>query len=130
MGRSSEFAAWLATQLRARRISQRQLAERSGVAHSTVSRILAGGRVPTLATANRLVRALGHESIHALEMAHDAVTRVERALRLDRLLDARNAHRIMQLYLSLRGRQRDSTDVAVRRVRESDRPNLGGGPPA
>ncbi len=128
MSRSSDFAAWLATQLRARRISQRQLAERSGVAHSTVSRILAGGRVPTLSTANRLVRALGHESIHALEMAHDAVTRVERALRLDRLLDARSADRIMQLYLSLRGRSRPSSDVAVRRVGETDRRDLGGGP--
>ena len=86
--------------------------------------------MPTLSTANRLVRALGHESIHALEMAHDAVNRVERALRLDRLLDAPSAHRIMQLYLSLRGRTRDSTNVAVRRVPESHRSDLGGGPPA
>lgn len=119
MSRSSDFAAWLATQLQVRRISQRQLAERSGLAHSTVSRILAGGRVPNLSTANRLVRALGHESVHALEIAHDAVARVERALRADRLLDVASVRRVMDVYLSLRRGGRSSEAVAVRRVREN-----------
>lgn len=119
VSRSTEFATWLATQIQARRISQRQLAERSGVAHSTVSRILAGGRVPSLTTANRLARALGHESVHALEVAHDAVGRVERALRLDRLLDPRAVPRIMALYLSLRRRTPAERNEAVSRVRDN-----------
>jgi transcriptional regulator with XRE-family HTH domain len=32
------FNEWLRVELRARRMSQRQLAQRSGVAHSTISR--------------------------------------------------------------------------------------------
>ena len=45
-----------------RRISQRALAMRSGIDHSTISRLLARGRVPSLSTAIAIVRILGPRS--------------------------------------------------------------------
>jgi len=44
------FGAWLAQRMHARGMSQRQLAHRAGIDHSTISRLLRG-RVPTLSTA-------------------------------------------------------------------------------
>jgi len=44
--------------MHARGISGRQLAARSGVDHSTISRLLASDRNPSYATARKLVRAL------------------------------------------------------------------------
>ncbi len=54
-----QFREWLAQQMLARRISQRALAFRSGVNHSTVSRLLTTDRTPSLETAGRLAAALG-----------------------------------------------------------------------
>jgi transcriptional regulator with XRE-family HTH domain len=53
-----DFGGWLREALAARRVSQRVLAMRSGVNHSTISRILAG-RNPSLATALAILRVLG-----------------------------------------------------------------------
>src|SRR5918995_1312155 len=53
-GNEVQFRDWLTVQLRARRMSLRQLAHRSGVNVSTVSRIVRGERRPTLRTAVRL----------------------------------------------------------------------------
>jgi len=44
--------------MRARGLSGRQLAARSGVDHSTISRLLNSGRNPSYATARKLARAL------------------------------------------------------------------------
>jgi transcriptional regulator with XRE-family HTH domain len=41
-----------------RRMSQRMLALRSGLNHATISRLLAGGRDPSLSTALALIRAI------------------------------------------------------------------------
>ena len=105
-----QFSEWLETQLRARRMSLRQLADRSGVNVSTVSRILHGKRRPSLRTAMLLSRAL--EPAQAAERPDlpirlargevDAVTTVERALRADPHLSDPAVHRLMILYHTLR----------------------------
>jgi transcriptional regulator with XRE-family HTH domain len=59
----SRFANWLAGRLRERRISQRQLAARSGVNHSTICRLLRGERDPTLSTVCALARVLGWDAL-------------------------------------------------------------------
>jgi len=87
----SSFDAWLRTRLKRRRLSQRQLAERSGVNHSTISRLLTGERRPTLATATKLVRALGGAvetppSLLDARSTSSPTARVEHALRADELL--------------------------------------------
>ncbi len=54
------FAIWLSHQLRRLRLTQRELARQSGVAHSTISRILLGQREPSWATLQRLALVLGN----------------------------------------------------------------------
>jgi DNA-binding XRE family transcriptional regulator len=54
------FAIWLSHQLRRLRLTQRELARRSGVAHSTISRILLGQRQPSWATLQRLALVVGN----------------------------------------------------------------------
>jgi transcriptional regulator with XRE-family HTH domain len=106
------FAEWLETRLHARRISQRQLAVRSGVDHATVSRLLRDGRVPSLATAAKLVRAVGGaaepEALSALVGAEDEPTdpicRVELALRSDPDLAEAQVVDLMHRYLEARRR--------------------------
>jgi len=39
------FNEWLRTQLKAKKMSQRQLAQQSGVDHSTISRLVRGDRI-------------------------------------------------------------------------------------
>lgn len=106
-----QFRDWLTVQLRARRMSLRQLAHRSGVNVSTVSRIVRGERRPTLRTAVRLakvVRDTADESsatrfFGALTTESlDPVREVERALRGDDSLDDEGVRRIMQVYLAAR----------------------------
>src|SRR6185436_6530401 len=89
------FNDWLRTQLKAKKMSQRQLAQQSGVDHSTISRLIRGARMPSLGTATKLARGLR-------ELREDADTtqylgvvgagntsptsRVEYSLRADELL--------------------------------------------
>src|SRR5438093_1520324 len=47
------FNEWLRAQLKAKKMSQRQLAQQSGVDHSTISRLIRGDRMPSLGTAHR-----------------------------------------------------------------------------
>src|SRR3990170_1116618 len=42
------FNEWLRSQLKAKKMSQRQLAQQSGVDHSTISRLIRGERTPSL----------------------------------------------------------------------------------
>ena len=53
-----EFARWLSRRLVERGISQRQLAQRSGVHHSSISRLMRGHHQPTHRTARRLTEVL------------------------------------------------------------------------
>ncbi|HKG56950.1 MAG TPA: helix-turn-helix transcriptional regulator [Candidatus Limnocylindrales bacterium] len=106
-----QFRDWLAVQLRARRMSLRQLAHRSGVNVSTVSRIVRGERRPTLNTAVRLARVVhdpGDESSATRFFGSltaeslDPVREVERALRADDQLDDDDVRRVMEAYLDAR----------------------------
>ncbi len=110
-GNEVQFRDWLTVQLRARRMSLRQLAHRSGVNVSTVSRIVRGERRPTLRTAVRLanvVRENADESsatrfFGALTAESlDPVREVERALRGDGLLDDDAVRTVMEVYLTTR----------------------------
>jgi hypothetical protein len=53
------FAVWLSRQLRRQRISQRELARRGGLDHSTISRILVGARSPSWSTMQRIAQVVG-----------------------------------------------------------------------
>lgn len=129
-----QFSDWLQTQLRARRMSLRQLADRSGVNVSTVSRILHGKRRPSLRTALLLSRALepaampGHSSLPLTIIRGDvdAVTTVERALRADSQLSDAAVHRLMLLYHTLRAeRSRPVLTASDRRPVAEIRGRLG-----
>jgi transcriptional regulator with XRE-family HTH domain len=101
------FNKWLQAQLRAKRLTQRQLAQKSGVDHSTVSRLLRGERVPSLRTAAMLARGLGWPDElgnydDRFLGASSPTARVEYALRSDELLDERGVRSIMDMYLSER----------------------------
>jgi transcriptional regulator with XRE-family HTH domain len=110
-GNEVQFRDWLTVQLRARRMSLRQLAHRSGVNVSTVSRIVRGERRPTLRTAVRLARVVRESADESSATRYfgsltaeslDPVRDVERALRGDGLLDDDDVRRVMRLYLSTR----------------------------
>jgi transcriptional regulator with XRE-family HTH domain len=122
-----QFRDWLTLQLRARRMSLRQLAHRSGVNVSTVSRIVRGERRPTLQTAVRLARVVRDTADESSATRFfgsltaeslDPVREVERALRADGSLEDEDVRRVMQVYLTARrssgegeaGRRRPSPD--------------------
>ena len=102
------FGQWLNDELRARKLTQRQLACRSGVDHSTISRLTRGNRTPSLRTVDRLARSLGMGA--RLDNAHrqgarryeSPPARVEHALRLDDLLSEAQVRQVMLAYLALR----------------------------
>ncbi len=105
------FGRWLAVQLRARRLTQRQLAQKSGVDHSTISRLVRGDRVPSLRTANLLVHSLGlsvgpdgTQRVGSRSFESPAA-RVEHALRLDDLLTESQVRDVMNVYLAARLRR-------------------------
>jgi transcriptional regulator with XRE-family HTH domain len=107
---SSQFREWLRRQLRARRMSLRQLAAHSGVSASTVSRVVRGDRQPSLQTALRLanvLRTAGDDfnpaaQIGAMVDRFEPATDVERALRADARLAEADVRRIMLMYHALR----------------------------
>jgi transcriptional regulator with XRE-family HTH domain len=130
------FNLWLRRQLRERRMSQRQLAHLSGVNHSTISRLLAGDRIPSLETATKLARALRvpNEDI-AAELGFVTgrpampMQRVEAALRGDEGLDESDVRVLMEAYIARRRRLSlksvDSATAVVGSARDS-----GPDPPA
>jgi len=105
------FNEWLRAQLRAKKMSQRQLAQQSGVDHSTISRLIRGDRTPSLETATKLARGLrelrdGQEPTQYLGMIQGSstnpVARVEYALRADETLDEDDVRALMEAYLAAR----------------------------
>lgn len=114
-GAAVVFNVWLRRQLRERRMTQRQLGARSGVNHSTISRLLTGDRTPSLNTATKLARALrkvGHDDDAARyfddlsDAAFVPTQRVEAALRGDEDLDVQDVRELMHAYLRVRARRR------------------------
>ena len=128
------FNEWLRAQLKAKKMSQRQLAQQSGVDHSTISRLIRGDRMPSLGTATKLARGLR-------ELRDDADTpqylglvaagstnptaRVEYALRADELLSEPQVRQIMEYYLAVRMRRYGRTFQPPSRParRRTDRPS-------
>jgi transcriptional regulator with XRE-family HTH domain len=108
------FNEWLRTQLKAKRMSQRQLAQQSGVDHSTISRLIRGDRMPSLGTATKLARGLRElredaDTTQYLGVVGSAsmnpTARVEYSLRADDLLTEAQVRQIMEYYLAVRMRR-------------------------
>jgi transcriptional regulator with XRE-family HTH domain len=108
------FNAWLRSQLKEKKMSQRQLALQSGVDHSTISRLIKGDRMPSLGTATKLARGLREISDESEGPAYFAslnsrtmmpTTRVEYALRGDDALTEADVRELMQTYISVRQRR-------------------------
>jgi transcriptional regulator with XRE-family HTH domain len=108
------FNEWLRGQLKAKKMSQRQLAQQSGVDHSTISRLIRGDRMPSLGTATKLARGLRELRDDADTPAYlglvssgttNPTARVEYALRSDDLLSEPQVRQIMEYYLAVRMRR-------------------------
>jgi hypothetical protein len=56
-----DFTGWLVDAMNSRRMSARMVGLRTGVNHSTVTRLVNGDRQPTLATAMALFRLFGSD---------------------------------------------------------------------
>ena len=108
------FNDWLRTQLKAKKMSQRQLAQQSGVDHSTISRLVRGDRTPSLGTATKLAKGLRevrdeadtpqYFGLLASSTSHPTA-RVEYALRADDVLAEPQVRQVMEYYLALRMRR-------------------------
>jgi len=108
------FNEWLRAQLKAKKMSQRQLAQQSGVDHSTISRLIRGDRMPSLGTATKLARGLREirddsDTATALGVVsvgpQNPTARVEYALRADEALTEPQVRQIMEYYLAVRVRR-------------------------
>jgi transcriptional regulator with XRE-family HTH domain len=108
------FNEWLRAQLKAKKMSQRQLAQQSGVDHSTISRLIRGDRMPSLGTATKLARGLRElredaDTAQYLGLvaagAVNPTARVEYALRADEMLSEPQVRQIMEYYLAVRMRR-------------------------
>ena len=116
------FNEWLRAQLKAKKMSQRQLAQQSGVDHSTISRLIRGDRMPSLGTATKLAKGL--REIHddadtsaALNVVsvgpQNPTARVEYSLRADEALTEPQVRQIMEYYLAVRVRRFARTFTSV-----------------
>ncbi|MDA8201935.1 MAG: helix-turn-helix transcriptional regulator [Chloroflexi bacterium] len=108
------FNEWLRAQLKAKRMSQRQLAQQAGVDHSTISRLIRGDRTPSLGTATKLARGLREIREDSETSAYfgqvgtaatNPTARVEYALRSDEQLTDVHVRQIMDFYLAVRMRR-------------------------
>jgi transcriptional regulator with XRE-family HTH domain len=109
------FNEWLRAQLKAKKMSQRQLAQQSGVDHSTISRLVRGDRMPSLGTATKLARGLrelgeNDEGPQYLGLmggsgVQNPTARVEYALRADEALGEAQVRQVMEYYLAVRMRR-------------------------
>ena len=108
------FNEWLKAQLKAKKMSQRQLAQQSGVDHSTISRLIRGDRMPSLGTATKLARGLREirdddEAPQYLGTVASGTAnptaRVEYALRADEVLSEPQVRQVMEYYLAVRMRR-------------------------
>jgi transcriptional regulator with XRE-family HTH domain len=126
------FNEWLRAQLKAKKMSQRQLAQASGVDHSTISRLVRGDRTPSLGTATKLARGLRElrddaDAPQYLGLVSSGATinptaRVEYALRADDALGEPQVRQIMEYYLAVRMRRYARPVVPERRQGLPERP--------
>ena len=120
-------------------MSQRQLAQQSGVDHSTISRLIRGDRMPSLGTATKLARGLRElredaDTAQYLGLvtagAMNPTARVEYALRADEMLSEPQVRQIMEYYLAVRMRRfgrafQPAEGRRPRRNRPPDRSTVG-----
>ena len=99
-----QFGVWLGRQLDIKKMTQRQLAERSGVDHSTISRLMHGDRVPSLETAQKLAIGLREPGFGVAVTEINPVAGVEHALRADKNLSESDVRALMSGYLGVRAR--------------------------
>ena len=123
------FNEWLRAQLKAKKMSQRQLAQQSGVDHSTISRLLRGDRTPSLGTATKLAKGLRElrddtDSPQYFGLTSSSSThptaRVEYALRSDELMSEPQVRQVMEKkgpgdLEKLRPRLEEFRDAAIAR---------------
>jgi transcriptional regulator with XRE-family HTH domain len=108
------FNEWLRAQLKAKKMSQRQLAQQSGVDHSTISRLIRGDRMPSLGTATKLARGLrelrddadmpNYLNVVSATVANP-LARVEYALRSDDYMTEAQVRQVMEYYIAVRTRR-------------------------
>jgi transcriptional regulator with XRE-family HTH domain len=132
------FNEWLRAQLKAKKMSQRQLAQASGVDHSTISRLVRGDRTPSLGTATKLARGLRElrddaDAPQYLGLVSSGATvnptaRVEYALRADDALGEPQVRQIMEYYLAVRMRRFARPVNPVRHAGLPDRPTVRSAP--
>jgi len=99
-----QFGVWLDNQLNIKKMTQRQLAEFSGVDHSTISRLMHGDRIPSLKTAQKLAIGLREPGFGVTVSEVNPVAGVEHALRADKSLSESDVRALMSGYLSVRAR--------------------------
>ena len=122
---TSTFNDWIRRELKARRMTQRQLAQRSGVNHSTIARLLSGDRTPSLKTVLKLATALGglppDAAPHELDRPseHHPIAHVEYALRADDRLSEREVRQLMDHYLALRAQAGSTARTSLDAARTS-----------
>jgi transcriptional regulator with XRE-family HTH domain len=131
---SRDFGGWLLGELAASGLSQRQLAERSGLHHSTVSRLLRAKREPSYATVLKLAGGLGLGEGESGARRLTPMARVERALRSDVCLQRADIIRVMQVYANVRQPRTPGPENEWRRMVRHDvarqasaRPGAAGG---
>src|SRR5712692_10189340 len=121
------FAEWLRAELKGRKMSQRQLAHHSGVDHSTISRLVRGGRMPSLGTATKLARGLRElrddaDPAQYLGLVSSGSTnptaRVSYSLGADEALSKAQVRQIMDYYLAVRMRRSVPPAAAAERTPE------------
>lgn len=88
------FGAWVLARMRDRGISGRQLAQRAGVDHSTISRLIRSGRSPSYETARKLA--------HVLESDPMNTRTIEEAVRRDPVLTDEDIEYLLAEYRRLR----------------------------
>ena len=130
------FNEWLRAQLKAKKMSQRQLAQASSVDHSTISRLVRGDRTPSLGTATKLARGLREiredaDAPQYLGLVSGSATmnptaRVEYALRADEALGEPQVRQVMEYYLAVRMRRYSRPIAAPGAARQpyGERPTL------
>jgi transcriptional regulator with XRE-family HTH domain len=125
------FNEWLKAQLKAKKMSQRQLAQQSGVDHSTISRLIHGDRMPSLGTATKLARGLREirddadapQYLSAVASGTSNPTaRVEYALRADEVLSEPQVRQVMEYYLAVRMRRFARGYASIRPIDRSMEP--------
>jgi transcriptional regulator with XRE-family HTH domain len=137
------FNEWLRAQLKAKKMSQRQLAQQSGVDHSTISRLVRGDRMPSLGTATKLARGLrelGDEDDGPQYLGlmaggtQNPTARVEYALRSDETFGEAQVRQVMEYYLAVRARHVVRLGAEPTQMRRTEtgtspvvRPTFGGG---